>query len=109
MTKTVEERISSLEENVGYLREGVARVEKAIERLESTLSGLVDKMDGRYPSKESVDLRMQELVRDVKALRERQDVIENQMSRMSAWQYRVVGGIVVISFILGVLSHFWGW
>lgn len=107
--KTAEERISSLEDNFTFLREGLSRVEKAIEKLEATLSGLVEKLDGRYPSKESVDLRMQELVRDIKTLRERQDALEARAARLSAWQYRVAGALVVISFAVGVLSRYWGW
>ena len=109
MTKTTEERISSLEDNFTFMREGISRVEKTLEKLDISVSTLVEKLDGRYPSKESVDLRLGELIRDIKALRERQDALETRAARLLAWQYRVAGALVVISFAVGVLSRYWGW
>ncbi|MHB1681578.1 MAG: hypothetical protein ACYCYO_01940 [Bacilli bacterium] len=108
-TKTTEERVTSLEENFAFMREGMTRVERMLEKLDTTVSSLVDRLDTRYPSKESVDLRLAELVRDIKVLRERQDALEARAARMSAWQYRVAGALVVISFAVGVLSRYWGW
>ncbi len=109
MTKTAEERISSLEDNFTFMGEGIRRVEKALEKLDATVATLVEKLDTRYPSRESVDLRMGELVRDIKKLREDQDALEARTTRMSAWQYKVTGALVLIAFALGVASHFWGW
>lgn len=109
MDKTAEERISSLEDNFAFMREGIARMEKTLDNLNIAVASLVEKLDGRYPSKESVDLRVAELVRDIKGLRERQDAVEKRASSLAAWQYRVAGGLVVVSFALGVMSHFWGW
>ena len=91
------------------MREGISRVEKTLEKLDIAVASLVEKLDGRYPSKESVDLRLGELIRDIKALRERQDALETRAARLSAWQYRVAGALVVISFAVGVLSRYWGW
>ena len=108
MSKTAEERISSLEDNFAFMREGIARMEKTLEKLDISVTSLVEKLDGRYPSKESVDLRIGEIVRDIKGLRERQDAIEKRASALAAWQYRIAGGLVVLSFALGVLSHFFG-
>ena len=119
-TKTTEERVASLEENFSFMREGMARVERMLEKLDGTVSSLVDRLDIRYPSKESVDLRVAEIVRDIKTLRERQEDLRKDLDeasgklgarveRMAAWQYKVTGALVVLSFGIGVLSHFWGW
>lgn len=107
--KTTEERVSALEENFAFMREGIARVEKTLEKLDASVLSLVERLDVRYPSKESVDLRMAEIMRDINALRERQDALEARVTRLAAWQYRVIGGLVVGSFALSALSHFWGW
>lgn len=107
--KTIEERVSSLEENFAFMREGIARVEKTLEKLDASVLSLVERLDARYPSKESVDLRMAEIVRDIKTLRERQDALEARAMKIAAWQYRVIGGLVVVSFVLGVLSRLWKW
>lgn len=104
MSQTPEERLASLEQGFGYVREGLERMEKAIGKLDSAVNTLIDKLDGRYPSQESVNLRFAELQKENETLRERLGTVEKQQGRLQSWQYKVAGGIAVIAFGLGIAA-----
>ena len=104
MPPSTEERLASLEQGFRSVREGLERMEKAIEKLDSAVTTLIDKLDLRYPSQESVNLRFGELQKENEALRERLGILEKQQGRLQNWQYKVAGGIAVIAFGLGIAA-----
>ncbi len=102
MQKSPEERISSLEESIIYLKEGMAEVKNTLEKI-------MDKLDDRYPSKESMDLRISTLRDELKDLHDRTDKVESQTAKMQRWQYQVTGAVMLAAFLLGLLARSVKW
>ena len=98
MTRTNEERITSLEEAIDYLKEGMKDVK-------DTLNVIIEKLDGRYPTKESVEFRIQALNDQQKELEKRIDCLETKVAKVQKWQYTVGGGAMVVGFLVGIISH----
>lgn len=107
--RSPEERITSLEGSFVNLKEGLTDVKTALETLNVTVAGLVDRLDGRYPSKESVDLRVEDLRKDVDAVRKQADESKVQIDRMQRWQYQIMGAITLAAFLLGLLTRGFNW
>lgn len=116
MTKSPEERLASLEQNFISLGEGVQRVEKAVDDLNKNVSTLVDKLDYRYPSKESVDLRLKAqeskdevLEKEIGELKEEVKTLKSQVNSLKKFQYKATGALVFVAFALGILVRSKAW
>ena len=105
MTRSPEERLSGLEENFDSMKEGLARLEKTLERIDAVLSGLVERLDVRYPTRESVDLRVEDLRKDMESVRKQADESKTRIDRMQRWQYQVTGAVTLAAFLLGLLAR----
>lgn len=105
MTKTNEERLSTLEESNDFLKEGMREMKEGIREVKETLAMIVEKLDGRYVSKESFDLRVQTLCDALKEVEKRQDATDAKINKLQKWQYTVTGGGVLLGFVIGIASH----
>ena len=106
MTKTPEERIASLEMSFISMGEGIARVEKTLEKLDGSVTSLVDKLDARYPTKESVDLRLQELRNEYESLKLRVTEVEKNIDKLTAWRNWLTGAYVVLVGVAVILFEY---
>ncbi|SFU71422.1 hypothetical protein [Alicyclobacillus macrosporangiidus] len=104
MTVTVEERLSTLEAGFQSLKEGLDRVERALEKLDGNVAVLIEKLDARYPSQESVNLRFTDLQQKVAQLETQCEAQRKDIDQLRNWQYKVTGGIAVVAFLLGLVS-----
>lgn len=98
MTKTNEERITALEESFVYVKEGMRE-------LKDTMNVIIEKLDGRYVTKDSYDIRIQSLLDANKELEKRQDATDAKINKLQKWQYTVGGGAMVVGFLVGIISH----
>lgn len=106
---TPEERIASLEIGLSGMKEGIAELKSVIEKLDSTVSTLVDKMDLRYATKESVDLRIEALEVENKSLRSTVKDLNVRVNKLTAWMYKSMGAIgflTIGSAIVWYARHF---
>jgi chromosome segregation ATPase len=109
LVQTPEERIAALEQGLLSLGEGIRRVETTLEKLDISVSSLVEKLDARYPSKETVDLRFEDVHKELALLRKDHDALDRRVQKMQAWMYKAAGAIAIVAFGIGVLanSHKW--
>lgn len=97
-----EERLASLEQNFASMKEGFDRVEKAVGKLTDTVSNLGDKLDTRYPSKESVELRFSEIWNEISNIKG-----EKQRTKLTKPHWAMVwvtAGAVFISVLSLAIS-----
>ncbi len=100
-----EERIAALEQGLLSMGEAISRVEQAVERMDTTVIALTDKLDARYPSTESVDIRIVELQKALKELRREAEGYSHEISRLRARQYKRMGASAVVAFLLGLVAE----
>lgn len=108
--RTPEERLSSLEESFTFMREGIVRVEKTLDKLDLTVSSIVEKLDGRYPSKESVDLRIRELTTELQTARDVNEKLTEEVHSLrkdvdilKSWRSWLTGTLATVVAV-GVLA-----
>jgi len=104
VTKSPEERLSALEEAFVSLKEGMSRVEKGVGKLEETFAVLMDKLDSRYPSKESVELRLKEQMDDIVELKVKNAKMEKGIEELRKYIYKAIGGTAVGAFLFGFVA-----
>lgn len=105
MPENVEGRLSSLEQGFLSLKEGIDDLKRSVEKVDTAVTSLMDKLDGRYPSKESVDLRIGELKQQQEALTRRLHDMQKQVDKLKSWRNWIGGGLALAAFVIVVLSH----
>ncbi len=109
MTPNPDERLTSLEHDVVSLKDGVERIEKAVEKLADSVSVLMDKLDARYPSKESVDLRFESIEQENQVLKTVIGDLKLEVSKVSAWMYKIIGAMGFITVALDIVWYLRHW
>jgi chromosome segregation ATPase len=109
VTRTPEERLASLEQQFSSLEEGFGRVEKAVEKLTDNVTAMMDRLDARYPSRESVDLRFSALEQENAMLKAEVAELKQRVNRMSAWQYKAMGAVGIAAFASGLVWYIKHW
>ncbi len=84
-------------------------MEKAVEKLTDNVTAMMDRLDARYPSKESVDLRFGSIEQDNNSLRTEVVELRQRVNRISAWQYKVMGAIGIVAFAAGLVWYVRHW
>jgi len=107
MNPSTEERLASLEQKFNSVEEGIGRLEKSLEKVANTVSELMEKLDARYPSQEGVNLRFATAEKEVQELRNKQAETAEELERIKKRVYMWNGGLVVISFLLGLAARAW--
>ncbi|MFD1677020.1 hypothetical protein [Alicyclobacillus fodiniaquatilis] len=109
-TKTPQERIQSLEDRFSSLEVGMDRVEQALTKMGEQFEDLKEKLDARYPTQESVNLRFDALWKDVIDMKEEHQTVRKDVERLKGGFYRFVGGAAVAGALIGYgleVLHMW--
>lgn len=97
-----ERRLSTLEERFVSLKEGIDDLKTSVEKMTESIAFLIEKLDGRYPSRESVELRLNEIWKELENLK-----FERRNSKLSKPQWALVWvtvGAVFFSVVSLVIS-----
>lgn len=105
VSDNIEGRLSSLEQGFLSLKEGIDDLKKSVEKIDDAVTLLMEKLDSRYPSKESVDLRIAELKQQQEAFNKRLNEMQKQLEKLKSWRNWIAGGIALAAFIIIALSH----
>lgn len=102
---TVEERLTSLEKSFEYLQEGMSRVEGTLEKLDSSVADLIGRLDNRYPSQESVNLRFESMSKEIVELRKEFEETNVRVDKVRVWMYKAMGIGMTVTFVVGILAE----
>lgn len=105
MSLSTEERLASLEQKFNNVEEGIGRLEKSLEKVANTVSELMEKLDARYSSQESVNLRFQQQQQEITQLQALAETLRADVEHMRRWQYKVMGAATVVAFLLGLVAE----